>query len=83
MIKDEFKTKNERARNAECCNNHGSCLHVFHYHHCICRPAQEIDQEKAAAKWITPAAEKAIASGLRWLAERQHEDGSFGNGPAG
>jgi hypothetical protein len=43
--------------------------------------AQEPDQEKAAAKWITPAAEKSIAQGLRWLAERQHEDGSFGNGP--
>ena len=45
-------------------------------------PAQEINQEKAAAKWITPAAEKSITQGLRWLAERQHEDGSFGNGPA-
>ena len=44
--------------------------------------AQEPEQEKAAAKWITPAAEKSIAQGLRWLAERQHEDGSFGNGPA-
>jgi prenyltransferase beta subunit len=44
--------------------------------------AQEIDQEKAAAKWITPAAEKTIEKGLSWLAQRQHDDGSFGNGPA-
>jgi len=44
--------------------------------------ADESDQEKDAAKWITPAAEKAIGHGLRWLAERQHDDGSFGNGPA-
>lgn len=43
--------------------------------------AEEKDSEKAAAKWITPAAEKTIGQGLRWLAERQHEDGSFGNGP--
>ena len=44
--------------------------------------AEESDQEKAAAKWITPAAEKTIGQGLRWLAQRQHDDGSFGNGPA-
>ncbi len=42
---------------------------------------QEPEQEKAGAKWITPAAEKSIAQGLRWLAERQHDDGSLGNGP--
>jgi hypothetical protein len=44
--------------------------------------AQDNDHEKAAAKWITPAADKSIDQGLRWLAEQQHDDGSFGNGPA-
>lgn len=44
--------------------------------------AEEIDLEKTAAKLITPAAEKSIDLGLRWLAGRQHDDGSFGNGPA-
>ena len=39
------------------------------------------DREKEAAKWITPAAEKATRSGLVWLAEKQHDDGSLGNGP--
>jgi prenyltransferase beta subunit len=44
--------------------------------------AEEPEPEKAAAKWITPAADKAIERGLKWLAERQHEDGAFGTGPA-
>src|SRR3989304_4543153 len=44
--------------------------------------AEETGPEKAAAKWITPAAEKSIEQALRWLAEQQHDDGSFGNGPA-
>jgi squalene cyclase len=44
--------------------------------------AEEADPEKSAAKWITSAAEKAIDRGLKWLAERQHDDGSFGSGPA-
>src|SRR3989304_2277476 len=44
--------------------------------------AEESDQEKAAAQWFTPAAQKAIDRGLSWLAERQHDDGSFGTGPA-
>ena len=50
--------------------------------------AQEIDQEKVAdleknaAQWITPSTDKAIAKGLRWLAEHQHDDGSFGTGQA-
>lgn len=46
------------------------------------RAAEEADPEKAAAKWITPAAEKAIDRGLKWLADQQHDDGSFGSGPA-
>jgi hypothetical protein len=44
--------------------------------------AQENGTEKAAAKWITPSAEKTIGQGLKWLSLRQHDDGSFGNGPA-
>jgi len=44
-------------------------------------PAEERDLEKAAAEWITPAAEKAAEKGLHWLADRQHDDGSFGAGP--
>jgi hypothetical protein len=38
--------------------------------------------EKNAGRWITPAAEKAVERGLRWLADQQHEDGSFDTGPA-
>lgn len=44
--------------------------------------AEETEPEKSAAKWITPAADKAIDRGLKWLGEQQHEDGSFGAGPA-
>ena len=44
--------------------------------------AVEADPEKTAAKWITPAADKAIDRGLKWLAEQQHDDGSFGAGPS-
>jgi prenyltransferase beta subunit len=40
----------------------------------------EDDPEKTAADFITPAAERAIDKGLAYLAERQHEDGSFGSG---
>ena len=43
--------------------------------------AEEADPEKSAAKWITPAADKAIDRGLKWLADQQHDDGSFGSGP--
>jgi hypothetical protein len=42
--------------------------------------AAEKDVEKAAAKLITPAAERAIQSGLKWLIAGQHEDGGFGSG---
>jgi len=48
----------------------------------LCRPAaaQEKDPEKSAPEMITPAAEQAIERGLAWLADRQHDDGSFGSG---
>jgi squalene cyclase len=44
--------------------------------------ADEDRPEKSAAELITPATEKAVERGLRWLADQQHEDGSFGAGPA-
>lgn len=40
--------------------------------------AAEDDTETSAAKLITPAADEAVDKGLRWLAARQQEDGSFG-----
>ncbi|MGQ9605795.1 MAG: hypothetical protein ACUVTW_06305, partial [Thermogutta sp.] len=36
--------------------------------------------EAAAAAMVTPAAERATAAGLKYLAARQREDGSFGSG---
>ncbi len=36
--------------------------------------------EAAAAGMVTPAAERAAAGGLKYLAARQREDGSFGSG---
>jgi hypothetical protein len=42
--------------------------------------AQGADPEKSAAELITPAADRAIERGLRFLAERQHDDGSLGSG---
>jgi hypothetical protein len=36
--------------------------------------------EKAAAKLVTPAAERAIERGLAFLARRQNVDGTFGSG---
>jgi hypothetical protein len=44
------------------------------------RAAQLDDTEKTAAELITPAAEHAIARGLAYLAQRQHDEGSFGSG---
>jgi len=41
--------------------------------------SQDDDPEKSAVELITPAAERAIERGLKWLADRQHEDGSFGS----
>jgi hypothetical protein len=43
--------------------------------------AQEKEAEKAAAKWITPAADRSIEKGLKWLSGQQHDDGSFASGP--
>ena len=40
--------------------------------------AQSPDPEKSADKMITPADRQAIDQGLKWLAGRQNEDGSFG-----
>ncbi len=42
--------------------------------------AQTDDPEKSAAALINPAATKAVARGLAFLAARQHEDGAFGAG---
>jgi len=43
--------------------------------------AEEKDPAQTAAKLITPAAERSIERGLKWLTNRQHEDGEFGSGP--
>ena len=40
----------------------------------------EDDPEKSARRMITPATQEAIERGLSFLAERQHEDGTFGTG---
>jgi hypothetical protein len=40
----------------------------------------EKKEDKEAAKWITPEAQKAIDAGLKYLVENQHADGSFGTG---
>jgi len=42
--------------------------------------AEGPDAEQSAAKLITPAARRAVERGLKWLADGQHEDGSFGAG---
>jgi prenyltransferase beta subunit len=42
--------------------------------------AADDDPEKTGAEMITPAAQKAIDRGLAFLADKQHEDGSFGSG---
>jgi hypothetical protein len=44
--------------------------------------AEEADMEKAAARWITPQSERAVALGLKRLAARQNADGSYGSGRA-
>ena len=40
--------------------------------------AQPPDPEKSADRMISPAARQGIEKGLKWLAGRQNEDGSFG-----
>lgn len=42
--------------------------------------AEKESPERAAAKMITPAADKAIERGLAFLVSRQHADGTFGTG---
>jgi hypothetical protein len=44
------------------------------------RGAGASDPEKTAAEMITPAAQRSIDAGLRWLAGRQNDDGGFGQG---
>ncbi len=44
--------------------------------------AEESDIEKTAARWITPQSERAVGLGLKLLAKRQNDDGSYGSGPA-
>ncbi len=41
--------------------------------------APEDDPERTAAKMITPETDLAVENGLKWLASRQHDDGSFGS----
>ena len=43
--------------------------------------AADKDAEQSAAQLITPAAERAIELGLKWLGQQQHDDGGFGAGP--
>jgi len=43
--------------------------------------AKQTDVEQGAAKLVTPAAERSIERGLKWLASQQHDDGSFATGP--
>jgi prenyltransferase beta subunit len=38
------------------------------------------DPEKSARQMITPAAQDAVDRGLKFLADAQHEDGTFGSG---
>jgi len=38
------------------------------------------DVPEGSAELVTPEAERAIERGLRWLADQQNDDGTFGNG---
>ena len=42
--------------------------------------AQEKSPEQSSAKLLTPAAQRSIALGLKWLESQQHDAGSFGSG---
>ena len=44
--------------------------------------ADEKDAEKSATKLVTPAADRAIDLGLKWLVAEQHDDGGIGSGPS-
>jgi prenyltransferase beta subunit len=46
-----------------------------------CLSAEESDAEKSAATLMTPAVERGIERGLKWLVSQQHDDGGFGAGP--
>jgi hypothetical protein len=54
------------------------CLLVFLFTTTIA--AESSDPEKSADQMITPAAQRGIDQGLKWLAGRQNDDGSFGLG---
>jgi prenyltransferase beta subunit len=41
---------------------------------------QDVDPEKSAASLMTPAAGQSIDRGLAFLADQQHDDGTFGSG---
>jgi hypothetical protein len=43
--------------------------------------AEEKNPEKSAAKLMTPAVERSIERGLKWLVSQQRDDGSIGSGP--
>ncbi len=43
-------------------------------------PAEEKNPEKSAAKLITPAVQRGIDRGLKWLVSQQRDDGSFNDG---
>lgn len=43
---------------------------------------EEGNHVEAAARWITPQSESAVRLGLKLLAKRQNDDGSYGSGPA-
>jgi hypothetical protein len=64
----------------------GRCVSVFIFlaMPVLCIPrslaAGEPETDKSAAKLLTPAAERSIALGLKWLAAGQHDDGGFGSG---
>jgi hypothetical protein len=42
--------------------------------------AEEKSPEKSAAKLVTPAVQRGIERGLKWLAAQQRDDGSFNDG---
>ena len=53
-----------------CCFSAGFQVHA----------AEPLDPEKSADKMLTPATRRGIDEGLKWLAGRQNDDDSFGQG---